>query len=225
MTDRHETARPAGKCDQASSREVRFRASDRLLNKTSIWLAQGEFKISSSATEVLTTVLGSCIAVCICDPDIGCGGMNHFLLPESPRPIDGLPSLELRYGSYSIERLINAILARGGRRDRLQIKVFGGGNIMGTSNIGHGNADFVEDYMRKEGFNIAAKDLRGTLARKVHYFPTTGLVLVSHPRGIASASIVHAEGRAGLRQLLPASAGTVEIFQVRPIRRRAMTGS
>ncbi len=199
--------------DEQTPNGLRRRNSDRLRNMTSVWLGQGEFRISDNPTELLTTVLGSCIAVCICDPVAAVGGMNHFLLPKAPRPLDGLPSLELRYGSYSIERLINAILSHGGRRDLLKIKVFGGSNIMGTSNIGHSNADFVEEYMRKEGLVIAAKDLRGHAPRKVHYFPTSGLVLVSQPRDLSAANIGVTEAKAGLRPLLPDTAGTIEIFQ------------
>lgn len=207
--------------DRETPQLARHRHADRLRNMTSVWLGQGEFRISNSATEVITTVLGSCIAVCICDPVAGIGGMNHFLLPNAPRPRDGLPSLELRYGSYSIERLINAILSHGGRRDLLQIKVFGGSNIMGTTNIGHDNADFVEEYMRKEGLVIAAKDLRGYAPRKVHYFPTTGLVLVSQSRDLSDANIGAAEGNTALLQLLPKSAGTIEIFRDMSKARRA----
>ena len=47
-----------------------------------------------------------------------------------------------------------------------------------SSNIGHRNADFVEDYLAAEGLRIAAADLRGNLARRVHYFPTTGRVMM-----------------------------------------------
>jgi chemotaxis protein CheD len=47
------------------------------------WTAQvvpGEFYVTPH-DEVLTTVLGSCVSVCMRDPDTGVGGMNHFLLP------------------------------------------------------------------------------------------------------------------------------------------------
>ena len=64
-----------------------------------VWVSQADYCVSSRPGDVLSTILGSCIAVCIRDPLIACGGMNHFLLPDAPQPTDGLPSMELRYGS------------------------------------------------------------------------------------------------------------------------------
>jgi chemotaxis protein CheD len=167
---------------------------DRDLGATAIWIFQGDFYVSSRPELYLTTVLGSCIAVCMRDPVTQCGGMNHFLLPDAVNRQDQFPSLALRYGSYSIERLINAILSRGGRRDRLEVKVFGGGNVIGgTSDIGGRNVEFVEHYFAKERLSIAAADLRGILPRKLRYFPTTGRAQVSLLRDRDAAEVVKSE--------------------------------
>ena len=186
---------------------------------TMVWIAQADFYVTANPTEVLSTILGSCIAVCIHDPVVACGGMNHFLLPSAPQPSDGLPSIELRYGSYSIERLINAVLSRGGRRERLQVKVFGGSNVLGTTNIGHYNADFVEAYLEKEGLPIVARDLRGSSPRRIHYFPTTGVVKMARPRDSLAAMIFDAESQRRERKAAPPSRPDVEIFA--PLPRRA----
>src|SRR3990172_4693899 len=103
---------------------------DQRLNSLVVWVSEGEFYVSTSPYEILSTVLGSCIAVCILDPVSCCVGMNHFLLPSQPYASDDLPSAELRFGSYSIERLVNALIARGARRERLEVKVFGGANML-----------------------------------------------------------------------------------------------
>lgn len=181
-----------------------------------VWVAQADFYVTANPVEVLSTILGSCIAVCIHDPVAACGGMNHFLLPEAPTPTDGLPSIELRYGSYSIERLINAVLSRGGRRDRLEAKVFGGSNVLGTTNIGHHNADFVEAYLEKEGVPIVARDLRGTAPRRIHYYPTTGLAKMARPRESLAAMIFDAETKGRNRRAAPAPTTDVEIFTPSP---------
>jgi chemotaxis protein CheD len=142
----------------------------------------GEHHVTQDSHEMLVTVLGSCVSACIRDPYAGVGGMNHFMLPESGNCANSgwdTVSSSMRYGNVAMERLINDILVRGGRREHLEIKVFGGGNVMkASSNIGHRNADFVEDYLAAEGLRIAAADLRGNLARRVHYFPTTGRVMM-----------------------------------------------
>ena len=135
----------------------------------------GEHKITQRADEMLVTTLGSCIAACIRDPVLQLGGMNHFLLPQAPRGHDEGAAAAARYGGVAMERLINEILRRGGRRDRLEVKVFGGAKVIASSNpIGRHNAEFVLEFIKAEGLTLVGQDLGGMLARRVHYFPSTG---------------------------------------------------
>ncbi|MBC8035685.1 MAG: chemoreceptor glutamine deamidase CheD [Rhizobiales bacterium] len=181
---------------------------------TAIWIFQGDFYVSSRPDLFLTAVLGSCIAVCIRDPAAGCGGMNHFLLPDSENRDDHYPSQALRYGSYSIERLINAILSRGGRRERLEVKVFGGANVMsGMSDVGARNVDFVEHYFANERLPIAAADLRGTWPRKLRYFPTLGIAQVRELRDAEADEAIKAEEILRSRISVSKHAGDVEVFK------------
>ena len=78
-----------------------------------VHVIQGEFHVSDHPDVMLTTILGSCVAACVRDPLSGVGGMNHFLLPGE----EGGEGL--RYGVQSMELLVNALLRRGARRDRL----------------------------------------------------------------------------------------------------------
>ena len=86
----------------------------------------GEYFVSSEDM-VIMTVLGSCIAACIWDPHLNIGGMNHFMLPDS----DGIDTSG-RYGSYAMELLINEMVKAGSRREAMQAKVFGGGQVMAS---------------------------------------------------------------------------------------------
>jgi chemotaxis protein CheD len=186
---------------------------DSAANATAIWIYQGDFYVSSRPELFLTTVLGSCIAVCMRDPVAGCGGMNHFLLPDAETRGDHLPGLALRYGSYSIERLINSILSRGGRRERLEIKVFGGANVLaGLSNVGDRNVGFIEHYFAKERLSIAAADLRGVLPRKLRYFPTTGRALVSELRDLDAVEAVRTETIMRSKIAFDKVSGSIDIF-------------
>jgi chemotaxis protein CheD len=75
--------------------------------------------------------------------------------------------------------MINDILKNGGRRERLEVKVFGGGNVLPSMTaIGTNNINFVRNYLATEGFRISAEDLGGESPRKVIYFPTTGKVMM-----------------------------------------------
>ena len=128
---------------------------------------------------LIVTVLGSCVAACIRDRVSGIGGMNHFMLPDGES--GGASASSMRYGSYAMEVLINQLLKAGARRENLEAKVFGGGNVLrgfSSINVGERNARFVRDYLRDVNIRILAEDLNDIHPRKVYFFPETGKVLV-----------------------------------------------
>lgn len=141
----------------------------------------GEYYVSLG-NELIATVLGSCISACIRDTKAGVGGMNHFMLPRHRMRSAGARqclSTAARYGNYAMEHMINTILANGGERERLEIKLFGGGNMLHSmTDIGSLNIQFVHDYLRLETLPVTAEDLGGRHPRKVLYFPASGRVLV-----------------------------------------------
>lgn len=148
---------------------------DQEIKSLIVWVREGDYYVSSSPYEVISTVLGSCVAVCMRDPEAGVGGMNHFLLPEPVSVNDDLPSFGLRYGSYAIECLVNALLSRGARRERLEVKIFGGADSgMNSENCGERNAEFCLSYLRQENLKVVAKNLRGSSARRLRYYPVSG---------------------------------------------------
>jgi chemotaxis protein CheD len=123
-----------------------------------VHLVQGECHVSADPAVVLATTLGSCVAACIRDPAAGVGGMNHFLLPESP-DAEGLVSL--RYGAFAMELLINGLLSKGARRERMQAKLFGGGRLsLGLADIGLRNAVFAREFLEREGILFAGGSLQ-----------------------------------------------------------------
>jgi chemotaxis protein CheD len=144
-------------------------------------------------------VLGSCISACIRDPRINVGGMNHFMLPEdkSVGPnnwLDPAVGLATRYGSYAMESLINDLLKLGATRERLEIKLFGGGRILaGMTDVGERNIDFIKSYIQLEGLRIAAEDMGGTQPRKVIYFPASGRCKLRKLPQVENRTISHHE--------------------------------
>jgi chemotaxis protein CheD len=144
----------------------------------------GEYYVTRE-DEVIDTVLGSCVAACIRNPRLGIGGMNHFMLP---RPIgsgddawEKVAGRATRYGTASMEQLINRVLGAGGLRKELEVKIFGGGRVLSSlSDIGAHNITFVHQFLRHEGLMVAAEDTGDTCSRHVHYFPRTGRVRVRH---------------------------------------------
>lgn len=133
---------------------------------------QGDVVISDNADVLLTTLLGSCISVCMYDPLAGIGGINHFLLPNG----EGCDNnTALRFGVNAMEKLVNGILSGGGRRDRLLCKAFGGAAIIPSlGHIGQENSTFVRRYLEEERITCIAQSLGGTQARRIRFWPTTG---------------------------------------------------
>lgn len=135
----------------------------------------GDCYVSTEPDEMMVTILGSCISACIRDPLMKVGGMNHFLLPDGK----DAASSPMRYGAYAMEKLINDILKKGGSKTRLEVKVFGGGNVIKSSaKIGDKNVDFIKSYLKGEGLQIVQSDLGGTSPRRIHYYPYTGKVMM-----------------------------------------------
>lgn len=179
MTQHRAHGHRAGMAHQAEPQSNVRRYRDPRFDAIAVKVFPGEHYVTSDPEEMLVTILGSCVSACIRDPLAGIGGMNHFMLPEAAGGGWDTASDSMRYGNVAMERLINDILARGGMRQRLEIKVFGGGNVMQSSaNIGHRNAEFVTNYLAAEGLSIAAQHLGGSLPRRVHYFPITGKVML-----------------------------------------------
>jgi chemotaxis protein CheD len=148
---------------------------------TIITVAPGEHEITGAKDEIVATVLGSCISVCLRDPEIGVGGLNHFLLPRNIGCTDGTAGE--RYGDTAMEVLINGLLKRGARRGNLEAKVFGGARVLSGATmlaIGDGNISFVNEFLRVEGIPVISKDVGGTRSRRIHYQPATGRAWVQH---------------------------------------------
>lgn len=188
---------------------------------TSRWTAKvlpGEFYVTRH-DEAISTVLGSCISACICDRRLGCGGMNHFMLPEdssgggSDRWMDPATGLATRYGSHAMECLINELFKLGARREHLEIKLFGGGRILASmTDVGARNADFVRHYLKSEGLNVAAEDLGDIYPRRIIYFPDTGKVRVRRLQALQATAIAERERRYQGDLARQSGGGDVELF-------------
>jgi len=151
---------------------------DSTANSWVIKVFPGEYYVTDRSDEVLVTVLGSCVSACIRDPALGIGGMNHFMLPQSHSGRWGTDSEPTRFGNFAMEKLINELIKAGGVRERMEIKVFGGGNVTeSTQAIGTQNAEFVLRFLQAEGLSCLAQDLCGSHPRRIHYYPKTGRVI------------------------------------------------
>lgn len=155
----------------------------------------GEYYVTLQ-DELITTVLGSCVSVCVRDRVFEIGGMNHFMLPQCGKARVSSVSLgdAARYGNYAMEHLINKLLSNGAKRNNLEVKVVGGGKVIeGMMNVGMKNIEFILDYLRVEGLEIVSQDLGGEFPRKVVYHPRTGRLLVRKMKNVETQDVISRE--------------------------------
>ena len=154
----------------------------------------------------LSTLLGSCVAVCLFDPALKIGGINHFILPEMGRSkygdVDSLLS-----GNFAMEALLNALTGRGARKARLQAKAFGGGTIIDSDasapNIGMRNASFAKEWLQREGIPLLSSDFLGPWSRKIIFLPFNGEAFCKRlVTNMATASVIAREERSYAETLL-----------------------
>ncbi len=173
----------------------------------------GEYYVTVEG-EYIATVLGSCISACIRDPQTGIGGMNHFMLPQNAKSTLDVISDAYRYGNYAMEHLINDVMKLCDSRERLEFKIFGGGNVVrGMTSIGKKNIDFVKNYLSVEGFRITAEDVGGEHPRKILFNPKTGKVLLKRIESLHNDTVIRREENY-MDQLKkqPVESGDVDLF-------------
>jgi chemotaxis protein CheD len=176
-------------------------------------LLPGEYYVTNRDM-LIVTVLGSCVSACIRDPLLNLAGMNHFMLPDGPVE-GGVASASARYGGFAMELLINQLLKLGARRNALEAKVFGGGNVLrglSASNVAQRNAEFVLAYLDTEKIPIVAHDLGGTRPRKIYQFVKNGRVRVKRLGSTANDTLFQRERDYRSRLVVSEPAGDVELF-------------
>lgn len=138
---------------------------------------------------LVKTLLGSCIAVYLWDPERRVGGMNHFMLPRAMGSVGDDPA---RFGVHAMDLLIGAIMKAGGDRRQFRAKVFRAGHVLDLADSGETvprrNIAFFRAFLGDEGFPVAAEDLSGASARLVHFQTDSGRAFVKRlgQAGLAS---------------------------------------
>jgi chemotaxis protein CheD len=162
----------------------------------------GQRYVTRGAYDV-KTLLGSCVAACLYDPQARVGGLNHFLL-AAPRYAKSMPLTVTeagRYGIHAMELLINDMMKLGAARKRLEAKVFGGASVLGFSGndrfacVSEVNQRFILEFLETEGIKLVSHDLGGGLGRVIHFHTDTYKVYRRFIQKRAMASLLEAEHR------------------------------
>ena len=132
---------------------------------------------ASAAPARVSTLLGSCVSACLCDPERKVGGMNHFLLPSGHTQGEDTPA---RYGAYAMDRLVEQIVRLGGNRRRIVAKVFGATHAIGSAEVSRRNEEFVRHYLAREGIPLRGARLGGGRPMEVRFETDTGRAYVRY---------------------------------------------
>lgn len=168
----------------------------------------------------ISTLLGSCVAVCLFDTGAKLGGMNHFMLPQMQRGSHSDEDMLLA-GDACMEALLNAMLAKGAARHRIKAKAFGGGNVIECNlpsalSIGKRNADFAQEWLAREGIPLLASDFLGPWSRKILFVPQNGDAYCKRmTTSMINATALKREEEAYASSLLktpPATEKKIELF-------------
>jgi len=147
-------------CALSATRERRF-------------LQPGHLLVSASPLTV-TTILGSCVSVCLWDAQKGIGGMNHFMLPAGP----GAAGSSARFGTVAMEELVEKLRAAGARLPFVQARVIGGAFMFAQAqpvdHLGTKNAEVALDYLSRRAIDVVQVEVGGNRGRKVHFETETG---------------------------------------------------
>ena len=126
---------------------------------------------------MVSTVLGTCVAVCLHDRRLKIGGMNHFLYPKTSAFSSPTPE----YATYSIPALIKKMQKQGSRLEDIEAQIFGGGELMGLSGsgrVGDKNVKIARKLLKKSGIRIVSEDVGGLKGRRLIFHTGTNEALV-----------------------------------------------
>jgi chemotaxis protein CheD len=145
-------------------------------NRAQVYLHAGQLHAARSPTAI-TTILGSCVSVCLFDPEAAVGGMNHFLLPHHVER-----ERSPRFGTVAVPELVEAVLRAGARRSGLKAKVFGGACVIqafrGSRCLGDENARLALRLLEESGVTVLDVDVGGQRGRKLVFHSDQGTAWV-----------------------------------------------
>ena len=137
---------------------------------------QPGYIFTSLEPALVTTVVGTCVAVCLHDRRLKSGGVNHFFFPKAGRQTRPTP----QYGNVSVPALIRMMVSQGSRIEDLEAQIFGGGwrSLSDSSSVGAKNIKMAHKILKKKGIPIVSEDTGGIMGRRVVFHTRTNETIV-----------------------------------------------
>jgi len=140
----------------------------------------GQIVIVRAPEQLACIGLGSCVAVIMFDPIAKLGGIVHVLLPNAPTNHPDNPE---KYADTGTKKLLQEMLSKGARKERIVVKLVGGAQMFPSMNlyvkdIGKANCVEVWKVLRELGIRVVAEDIEGGRGRSAFLDTNTGRVTV-----------------------------------------------
>jgi len=145
-----------------------------------VFLVPGSMYCSSEPS-IVSTVLGSCVSLCLWDTALRVGGMNHFVLPHGP-----VGQISLRYGDVAIDALWHAMERLGATRRHVRAKVFGGAAVLAfgeDDTVGDKNVRLASAWLGAHGVPVMGAHTGGQRGLQIRFNTGTGAVAVRDVQG------------------------------------------
>jgi chemotaxis protein CheD len=139
-----------------------------------------DFAIGDRDTTLITSGLGSCVALVLHDARTGITGLAHFLLPEAtPTSTFTRPA---KFAATGVPLLV-AEMRLHGATGPLMAKLVGGARMFGALlsggvNMGQRNVEAVHSALGRLGIPVVAEEVGGEFGRSVRVAAASGRVQV-----------------------------------------------
>lgn len=143
--------------------------------RAQVYLLPGQVYVSDQPTRI-TTILGSCIAVCVFDPMRGVGGMNHYMLPHYA----GSGVASARFGNIAMTELLARMTAAGAHFPSMRARIFGGScmfpnaTALSGAHLGEKNERLAREALVAHGIRIIETETGGGRGRKLVFHTDEG---------------------------------------------------
>ncbi len=129
----------------------------------------------------LATVLGSCVAVCLCDTISKVAGMNHFVFPKQKGQNN-----PIKCANYSIPQLLKMVTEMGANKKNLEAHIIGGSfsGEYASKDIGKKNIEMAKKMLAKYKIPVVNEDTGGKFGRKVVFNTNSGEIIVCKVKSI-----------------------------------------
>ena len=137
-----------------------------------------DWRVATNGSSLVTSGLGSCVAVAVYDPAEGVGGLLHAMLPEAPDPVDK----PAKYVDSGLAEMVDAMTRRGASPENLAAKLAGGSSMLDISvgdAIGQRNVDAAHRELEATDVQLVAAETGGSDGRSVSFSPASGDVTIN----------------------------------------------